>query len=126
MPPESLHHEAHLMEHLIDREESDALDEVMGHPALDPHGDPIPRPGGGLAAAAGTPLSAWPVGAAGRVSHVEDEPEPAYAELVRLGFAPGQVVTVLERGADALRVRVDGEEREVPAQDAELVQVVEG
>jgi manganese/zinc/iron transport system permease protein len=123
-PLEALHGEAHLMEHFFDPQAVDALDEAIGHPAVDPHGDPIPRAGGTMASAVGVPLSAWPIGRQGRVSHLEDEPEATFAELVHLGFKLGQPVTVLAREGDQLRVRYNGSECVLSPAVAAQVQVV--
>jgi Mn-dependent DtxR family transcriptional regulator len=123
VPLEAVHGDAHLMEHLLDREAAEALDEAIGYPALDPHGDPIPRPGR-PASAAGVPLTGWPAGQPARITHLEDEPEEGLATLVRLGLAPGAVVTPLGRDDGRLRVRLGERELLVPVDAAEQVQVV--
>ena len=43
MPPESLHDQAHRLEHLHDEETVDYLDDKLGHPLKDPHGSAIPE-----------------------------------------------------------------------------------
>ncbi|AWT27081.1 Iron-dependent repressor IdeR [Corynebacterium provencense] len=37
--------EADRLEHVVSERLIGRLDEILGHPAVDPHGDPIPRPG---------------------------------------------------------------------------------
>lgn len=40
---EDVHEEAERLEHVLSDFLERRLDEVLGHPALDPHGEPIPR-----------------------------------------------------------------------------------
>jgi len=96
---DALHDEAMRREHLITPEEADRLDEQLGHPRFDPHGDPIPPRGGELpgADAGGTPLSRWPERRVGRVIHVEDEPPALLTQLALMGLTPGAQVEVDER-----------------------------
>ena len=43
MPPESLHDQAHRLEHVHDEATVDYLDDKLGHPLTDPHGSAIPE-----------------------------------------------------------------------------------
>mgnify|MGYP002754893431 CR=1 FL=1 len=43
MPWDQVHDEADRLEHAASEELVDRMDEVLGHPDADPHGDPIPR-----------------------------------------------------------------------------------
>ncbi|HEX7282168.1 MAG TPA: FeoA domain-containing protein, partial [Vicinamibacterales bacterium] len=80
----------------------------MGHPNVDPHGDPIPTADGVMPDAPGTALSAWPLSTPARIVHLEDEPPLAYAQLTAEGLKLGQVVRVIER-TPARMVLSDGE-----------------
>jgi manganese transport protein len=94
---DALHDEATRREHSITPEEADRLDEQLGHPKFDPHGDPIPPRGGELPGDGGTPLSRWPERRVGRVVHVEDEPPALLTQLALMGLTPGAQVEVDER-----------------------------
>jgi len=94
---DALHEEATRREHSITPEEADRLDEQLGHPRFDPHGDPIPPRGGELPRDGGTPLSRWPEHRIGRVVHVEDEPPALLTQLALMGLTPGAQVEVDER-----------------------------
>jgi manganese transport protein len=94
---DALHDEAMRREHSITPEEADRLDEQLGHPRFDPHGDPIPPRGGELPRDGGTPLSRWPEHRIGRVVHVEDEPPALLTQLALMGLTPGAQVEVDER-----------------------------
>ena len=91
---DEVHDEAERLEHhLSDRLEA-RLDSLLGFPATDPHGDPIPRQGSDLAL--DPTLLQTPAGAEGRVSRVSDR-DPAQLRYLRaLGIVPGARVTVLE------------------------------
>ena len=45
-----VHAEAERLEHAISDRLAERLDATLGHPRVDPHGDPIPTPQGALAA----------------------------------------------------------------------------
>src|SRR5437868_11040512 len=57
MPWDEVHEEAEHMEHAASERLIDRIDEYLGHPAVDPHGDPIPRADGSLTEIEGTPLA---------------------------------------------------------------------
>ena len=94
---DALHDEAMRREHLITPEEADRLDEQLGHPKFDPHGDPIPTREGELPGDGGTPLTRWPERRVGRIVHVEDEPPALLTQLTLMGLTPGAQVEVDER-----------------------------
>ena len=62
MPWDEVHEEAEHMEHAASERLIDRIDAFLGHPTVDPHGDPIPRSDGSLAETEGTPLADLPRG----------------------------------------------------------------
>jgi DtxR family Mn-dependent transcriptional regulator len=52
-----VHEEAERLEHAMSSKVLDRLDAFLGHPQVDPHGDPIPDANGHVAAQDGVPLS---------------------------------------------------------------------
>jgi DtxR family transcriptional regulator, Mn-dependent transcriptional regulator len=104
------HAQADQIEHELSADDTDELAGRLGYPLMDPHGDPIPTHEGGLAGRRGEALSTLPPGTAGRITHLEDEPDAVYAQLVAAGFYPGLVVQVLERSPQYLRVWAAGDE----------------
>jgi DtxR family transcriptional regulator, Mn-dependent transcriptional regulator len=108
VPVDRIHAEAERQEHRLSREQVDRLSAWMGHPNVDPHGDPIPTADGVMPEAPGTVLSAWPLATPARIVHLEDEPPLAYAQLTAEGLKLGQVVRVIER-TPARMVLSDGE-----------------
>lgn len=106
-----VHDEAERMEHAVSKRLVDRIDEMLGHPKVDPHGHAIPVPGAeryvepDLLA-----LSAVDVGERASVESVSDHDTPALAHLVQLGLRPGAEVKVVERAAfgGPTWVEVDG------------------
>jgi DtxR family Mn-dependent transcriptional regulator len=96
MPLDQVHRRAHHLEHTLSVSQVDQLDADLGYPRRDPHGDPIPGPGGELPSAEGVPLTAWAVDAPARIIHLEDEPPLAYAQILAEGLRLGQPVRLLE------------------------------
>ena len=104
------HQQADHAEHELTPEEADALDERLGHPIFDPHGDPIPTADGAIRAHGGRPLPSLAVGDTGRIVHVEDEPEAVYAQLVAEGVYPGMRVRLTEMTPQRVRFWANGDE----------------
>lgn len=101
MPLEKIHLAAHQREHHLTPTEVNGLDAALGHPARDPHGDPIPNAAGVLRLVEpGEPLIELAPGQRGRIAHLEDEPPLAYAQLLAMGLFVGQEILVLESGPE--------------------------
>src|SRR5262245_19032847 len=78
LPLPAVHAAAERKEHSLSAADVDRLSAALGHPTLDPHGDPIPTREGTVAPATGTPATSWNVGTLGRIVHLEDEPEISF------------------------------------------------
>ena len=109
-PPEDWHVQAEAREHLLSAAEADDLAAALGHPVYDPHGDPIPTATGEMPARTGVPLSALKPGERAVITHLEDEPEEIYRELVGLGLGLMAPVERLDGEAGRVRFR-SGEDR---------------
>ena len=108
LPLRHVHAAAERREHSLTSDQIDALSASLGHPRLDPHGDPIPNRDGQIAPAGDTPVTAWPADRFGRITHLEDEPPLAYAQILAEGLRVGQVVRILESTPERL-VLTDGD-----------------
>ena len=113
--PAEWHAEAERLEHELSEADAERLSAMMGHPLVDPHGDPIPTAAGDLPVARGIALPSLPPGSSARVTHVEDEPAETFHRLVRAGLAPPALLTRLEAPGSRVRVRIDGVEHELDA-----------
>ena len=92
-----LHAEADRIEHVLSDRVVDRLDAFLGHPARDPHGDPIPRQGQPHEERWPPSLDTAPEGSRFVVERVDDHDDAVLARLVSEGVVPG---TRLEVGAD--------------------------
>lgn len=95
----AIHAEAERREHDHAAEALQALEAAMGHPATDPHGDPIPTAEGRLARSTAVPLTDWPTDTPARILHIEDEPAAIFSQILAEGLRPGQSIRVIESGA---------------------------
>jgi DtxR family transcriptional regulator, Mn-dependent transcriptional regulator len=91
---EEVHEEAESMEHSVTDAFTERLAAFLGHPAQDPHGDPIPSADGTLEADDSFSLAAATPGQQVRVYRVEDEEPAKLAYLEELGLTPGRVFKV--------------------------------
>jgi DtxR family Mn-dependent transcriptional regulator len=108
LPLREIHAAAERREHTLTADQADALSASLGHPRVDPHGDPIPGRDGEIAPAGDIPVTAWPVEQFGRITHLEDEPPLAYAQILAEGLRVGQVVRILESTPERI-VLTDGD-----------------
>ncbi|MDQ5827939.1 MAG: metal-dependent transcriptional regulator, partial [Chloroflexota bacterium] len=109
---EEVHEEAERLEHSVSDEFTERLAEFLGHPANDPHGDPIPAADGTLEPDDSFPLSAATPGQRVRIYRVGDEEAAKLAYLEQHGLTPGTLLVVREvRALDGV-VTVETEEGE--------------
>jgi DtxR family Mn-dependent transcriptional regulator len=110
VPAGEWHAEAERMEHALTPDEVDALASRLGHPAWDPHGDPIPTTSGELPEVERITLAGVQPGRTVEIVHLEDEPREIYDALLADGFGLGSRLDVVERSARTVRVRARGRE----------------
>src|SRR5215203_6053817 len=105
---EEVHEEAESMEHAVSDAFTERLAAFLGHPAQDPHGDPIPSADGSLEADDSFPLAAATPGQQVRIYRVDDEEPAKLAYLEELGLTPGGLFEVREvRALDGVVVVED-------------------
>lgn len=103
-----VHAEAEVLEHAVSDRLIDRIDQMLGRPAVDPHGDPIPSARGELReAGAHESLAACPLARRCVVRRVTDQREEFLRLAERHGLKPGRAVVV--RGRDAIMDTVDVE-----------------
>jgi DtxR family Mn-dependent transcriptional regulator len=106
-----VHEEAEQLEHVVSERLIERIDEMLGRPTHDPHGDPIPNPDGAIARRELDTLLTCPVGAPLRVTRIADQ-DPAFLRFVeKNGLKPGQPVEVETRDAAGDSVRLRGKDR---------------
>lgn len=105
-----VHVEAETLEHAVSDKVLAAMDEALGFPEVDPHGDPIPSAKGKLAEVSAMTLVDCELDRRLRVTRVTDQ-TPAFLQFAeRCGLRPGAAVRVIERDgvADSVVVSPEG------------------
>jgi len=90
---DELHVEAEALEHVISERLEERIAAYLGHPELDPHGDPIPTPEFHLPVANGVPLTNLASGQLVRLTRIPDAPTVT-RKLVELGLTPGTLIRI--------------------------------
>ena len=104
-----VHDEAEQLEHAVSERLIDRIDEMLGRPAVDPHGDPIPSAEGQLARVDHADLLAAPQHVPLVVARVTDQ-DPGFLRFVEeRHLKPGDPVVIEQRNpeADRIQLRVD-------------------
>ncbi|MDW8353767.1 MAG: FeoA domain-containing protein [Bryobacterales bacterium] len=123
LPTAQLHKPAEKEEHRLTPAQVEELEARLGHPARDPHGDPIPSASGHVVAQEIRALAEWPAGERAEIVHVEDEPETVFRGLADQGLHAGQVVRITARRPEAVTF-TDGERQyELTPLEAAQIQV---
>ena len=94
---DTVHAEAERLEHAVSDTLVERMAAALGHPAVDPHGDPIPDADGSIFELASTALSDVEVGATVEIRRVDEGDPERLRYLAALGLVPGVVVTVVDR-----------------------------
>ena len=112
---ENIHEEAEHLEHHISEEFEDKIEEMLGYPTHDPHGDPIPTRDGKIAKTVNDPLSEAALGANLVISRVSDEDPKLLDYLEQIGLMPGATIEVLHKEPfdGPVTLRVGKEEKTV-------------
>ena len=102
-----VHDEAEQLEHVVSDRLIERMDEMLGRPTHDPHGDPIPDADGAVASGHHDSLLTCPLETPLRVKRVADQ-DPAFLRFIESnGLKPGEAIEVESRdsAADAVRLR---------------------
>ena len=95
---DEVHEEADRLEHVISERFEARIAEYLGHPKIDPHGDPIPSLEGSMPSQEHlTPLAHWPINTSGLVVRLLDQSPEKLQYLDQKGIKPGTVIEVIER-----------------------------
>src|SRR5687768_10874568 len=120
-----VHDEAESLEHAATDELIDRMASVLGEPASDPHGAPIPAGEGRFVESHYPTLGEMAVGSRGVLRRVQDEDPEALRYLAELELVPGTELQLLERAPfnGPLKVQVGGRERFVGLELARSLEV---
>jgi len=126
---DEVHDEAEHLEHAVSDRLIDRIDEMLGRPEVDPHGDPLPDAGGALRPESMQTLLTCPLNTAVTVKRVVDQDKAFLKFVERHDLKPGQTIVVEARdtAADSVRLRGNGAEPiTIGARAASKVLVAEG
>ncbi len=101
-----VHEEAERLEHAMSEKLIDRLDEVLGYPRFDPHGDPIPDASGATLEVSWLRLADCAPGGSFTIARVSDQDEDFLRFVERHGLKPGARIAIKSRDiqADAITV----------------------
>ena len=109
---DEVHAEAERLEHHLSDALEARLDSALGHPTVDPHGDPIPSREGVLAPVPETRLLDLAPGERAAIARVSDRDPAQLRYLGELGLFPGVAIELIETLPfdGPVRVRTEGGE----------------
>jgi DtxR family transcriptional regulator, Mn-dependent transcriptional regulator len=90
-----VHDEAETIEHAISDKLLAHIDEFLGHPQADPHGDPIPNAKGQFPDSDLKPITLCAPGQSATVKRIIDQSPDFLKFIDQLGFKPGSKVNVV-------------------------------
>jgi DtxR family Mn-dependent transcriptional regulator len=106
-----VHEEAEQLEHVVSERLIERIDDMLGHPTHDPHGDPIPSPEGAIATKELDSLLTCPIGLPLKVMRVADQ-DPMFLRFIENNaLKPGEPIEVEERDQAADSVLLRGRDR---------------
>lgn len=122
---DQVHREAERLEHLISDEVETRIDEVLGHPTLDPHGDPIPSRDGRLDPIEDRSLAELEPGDRASVGRVPDGDPDLLRYLAQIGLVPRASVEMVEKApfGGPLTLQVGGARRSIGQELASAIRV---
>jgi DtxR family Mn-dependent transcriptional regulator len=122
---DEVHEEAEHMEHAVSDRLVDRIDSYLGHPAADPHGDPIPRSDGSFHMPESRTLAECVVGDKFCLARVIDQSPEFLRFLSSSGLPLGVSGTIVANRAEAgiVTIRVDGHDTSLGRAAAEKILV---
>ncbi len=109
---DQVHDEAERLEHVISEVFEEKIDEFLGHPTHDPHGDPIPSKDGALPDQSILPIMAMQPGEASQVQRVDDSDASMLQYMDVVGLVPGAKVQMMkeEPYGGSIHLKINGAE----------------
>lgn len=101
-----VHEEAEHLEHAVSDRLIERIDDMLGRPDADPHGDPIPDPEGQVARRSYESLLTCPLHVPVRVTRISDQDAEFLRFIESSQLKPGEIVEIEERDSAADRVRL--------------------
>jgi DtxR family Mn-dependent transcriptional regulator len=107
---DEVHDDAEQLEHVVSDRLIERIDQMLGHPEVDPHGDPIPGPEGTIKQRTLETLLTCPLGTRVIVTRVTDQDAAFLRFIESHDLKPGQAIEVEARDEVADAVRLVGKD----------------
>ncbi|MCW5912828.1 MAG: metal-dependent transcriptional regulator [Cyclobacteriaceae bacterium] len=106
---DEVHDVAEQLEHINSPRLIEKLDEFLGYPKVDPHGDPIPDHKGKIKTVPQVPVDQLAIGFQGKIAAVKDSDSNLLKYLDKIGARPGAKIKVLgkEEYDESMEILVD-------------------
>jgi DtxR family Mn-dependent transcriptional regulator len=110
---DEVHEEAELLEHVVSDRLIERIDEMLGRPEVDPHGDPIPSRDGQIARRDLDTLLTCPLNTPVTVTRVADQDAAFLRFIESHALKPGQSIEVEGRDdvSDSVRLKLPNNRR---------------
>lgn len=110
---DEVHDDAEQLEHVVSERLIERIDELLGRPEVDPHGDPIPSREGELVRRDLDTLLTCPLNTPVTVTRVTDQDAAFLRFIENHNLKPGQAIEVEARDAvaDSVRLKGKGDQR---------------
>lgn len=107
---DEVHEVAEQLEHVHSDILIERLDQLLGYPKFDPHGDPIPDKNGKLPMVTSILLAEGKVGISYRISGVAENSDTFLKYLKKVGLGPGAMLKVkeIEEFDGSMKVQIEG------------------
>ena len=105
---DEVHDEAEQLEHVVSERLIERIDEILGHPEVDPHGDPIPTREGEIVARHLDTLLTCPLHVPVTITRVTDQDAAFLQFIERHDLKPGQSIEVEARDEVSDSVQLKG------------------
>src|SRR5688572_19511251 len=107
---DEVHDEAEQLEHVVSERLIDRMDEMLGRPEVDPHGDPIPDAEGVIKPQEAQNLLTCPLNTRVTVTRVIDQDKVFLRFIENHNLKPGEWIEVEDRDSASDSVRVRGKD----------------
>ena len=104
-----VHDEAETLEHAVSDKLMEHIDDLLGNPAVDPHGDPIPSSQGHVSDPDYRALAEAQPGDVLEITRIVDQAPEFLRFLEKNGLTPGQTITVdaIDQHASSISLRLN-------------------
>ncbi|MEM9293526.1 MAG: metal-dependent transcriptional regulator [Acidobacteriota bacterium] len=108
-----VHEEAEQLEHVVSDRLVARMDEMLGHPSVDPHGDPIPSAEGVVDEGRYADLLSFEEGSTVYIARVRDQSGDFLRLVDRSGLVPGALVRLvgIDPAAETVELELEGGRR---------------